>query len=137
MTASAQWTIEDVRSGACSPSELGELKPLSALEPPIESPPLDAQSQADIMSKLVEGSVTPQTQLDFNKWAAANPGAYFPLLAKHNLTRNLKEQPKSLPKLDDLTDEDIASLSSNELKRILLNWAEVKTAGDLNKARGS
>ena len=99
--------------------------------------PLDTQTQASIMEKLVEGSVTPKTQAEFNRWAAANPGAYFPLLAKHNLARNLKEQPKALPKLDEITDEDIATLSSNELKRILLNWAEVKTAGDLSKARGS
>ena len=103
--------------------------------PKPESPPLDAQTQADIMSKLVEGSVTPQTQADFNKWAQQNPNAYFPLLAKHNLTRNLKESPKALPKLDEITDEEIASLSSNELKRVVLNWAGLKTAGELNKAR--
>ena len=140
------WTVEDLEKGWCAPSDvgkektdherwtlteledkclpsylLGTIKPPSAWnEAPVTAPPLDAQTQAEIMAKLVEGSVTPQTQLDFNKWAAANPNAYFPLLAKHNLTRNLKESPKALPKLDEITDEQIATLSSAELKRVLL-----------------
>ena len=135
MPANAQWTIEDVRSGACSPSELGELKPLASQEEELSHQPLDAQTQADIMAKLVEGSVTPKTQAEFNKWAQANPGSYFPLLAKHNLTRNLKEAPKVLPKLNDLNDEQIATLSSADLKRILLNSVEVKTTEQLEKLR--
>ena len=123
------YQIEDVVNGLCTMEQVGTPKP--------EAPPLDAQTQAEIMAKLVEGSVTEQTQQDFNKWAQQNPNAYFPLLAKHNLTRNLKESPKALPKLDEITDEEIASLSSNELKRVVLNWAGLKTAGELNKARGS
>ena len=133
-----RWTLTELEDRRLPSYLLGTIKPPSAWNiVPVTTPPLDAQTQADIMSKLVEGSVSPKTQADFNKWAAANPHAYFPLLAKHNLARNLKEQPKALPKLDDLTDEDLATLSSAELKRILLNWAEVKTASELNKARGS
>ena len=117
------YQIEDVVNGLCTMEQVGTPKP--------ESPPLDAQTQAEIMAKLVEGSVTSQTQLDFNKWAQANPHAYFPLLAKHNLTRNLKEQPKALPKLDDLTDEDISTLSTADLKRILLTSAGVTKKSQL------
>lgn len=121
---SALWTAEDVKNGDCSPLDLGELKPLStmneALSAPPEPEPIDAATQADIMETLVAGSVTPQTQAKFNKWADANPGSYFPLLAKYNLAKNMKEGPKALPKLEELTDDDIATLSSDDLKRIFL-----------------
>ena len=155
------WTLEDQEKGWCSPEDVGQekldherwtlaeleakglpsyllgtVKPPSAWgvkpEAPSDAAPLDAATQASIMETLVAGSVTPQTQEKFNKWADSNPGAYFPLLAKHNLARNMKEAPKALPKLEELTDEQIATMSSNDLKRCLLNYMEVKTGKQLD-----
>lgn len=109
------FTWKDVDDGVCQGYQVGSPKPITS-----EPEPIDAATQADIMETLVAGSVTPQTQAKFNKWADTNPGSYFPLLAKYNLAKNMKEGPKALPKLEDLTDEDIASLSSDDLKRIFL-----------------
>ena len=127
------WTAEEALNGLCDLDDVGSPKPEAA----IADAPLDAATQADILDTLVENSVTPATQAKFNKWAEANPGSYFPLLAKHNLAKNMKEQSKAPPKLDVITDEQIATLSTAELKRIVLNWAKLTSAGDLEKARGA
>ena len=123
------WTAEEALSGFCNLDDVGSPKPPNNSSP--QSTPLDLQSALQAAYKKM-GS-----EKNFVEWAAKNPALVYPQMIKMGIAITAKTAPPTLPKLNDLTDEDIASLSSNELKRILLNWAEVKTASELNKARGS
>ena len=130
-----RWSIDDHFKGLCTMDQVGSAKPIAS-EPEPEPEPIDAATQADIMETLVAGSVTPQTQAKFNKWADSNPGSYFPLLAKYNLARSMKDAPKPLPNLEDLTEEDVANLPSDQLKLILLKAAGITKKSELDALKG-
>lgn len=99
--------------------QVGSPKPI--VPPPAPAPEQEKNiDRAAILDSLLENSLTSKTQDEFNAWAKTNPGVYHAMLAKYNLARSMKEAPKVLPDLDGLTDDDIATLSTVDLKRILL-----------------
>lgn len=109
------WTIEDVEKGLCTLDQVGSAKPIA--------PSTEDQGDIDkaaILDSLLENSLTAKTQAEFNAWAKANPGVYHPMLAKHNLARSMKEAPVKQPVLNKLTAQDMQSLSTADLKLILL-----------------
>jgi hypothetical protein len=103
------WTADDLMAGLCGVMDVGAPKP-----PP---PPPKQQISID---DLVEGSISHETQEEFNAWAKANPGVYFPMLAKHNLARDLKEPPKPKRNLEEYSLAELDAMSSNDIKRLLL-----------------
>ena len=150
-TLQHSWTEGDAQAGRCIAEEVGtsRLPPFAALLPPAdyrppepepepeieieeEIEPISASDRAAILDGLLENSLTSKTQAEFNAWAKANAGVYHTMLAKHNLARSMKEAPKALPDLDDLSDEQIEGMSSSDLKRILLKHVGITKKSQLD-----
>jgi len=58
--------------------------------------------------------------MGFTEWASKNPGLVYPQMIKMGIALTAKTAPPALPDLDELSNEQIEGLSSNDLKRILL-----------------
>lgn len=115
------WTAQDALNGLCDFDDVGSAK--------CQAP--DASSPTSL-DDLIENSITPKTQAEFNKWKDANPGVYFPMLAKHNLARIAKEQPVKLPDLDSLSPTDMEVFSSNDIKMMLLKSVGISKKSELS-----
>ncbi len=121
------YQIEDVVEGRCTMDQVGTPKP----EDSSDTPSLDLQSALQAAYKKM-GS-----EKAFVEWAKKNPNLVYPMIAKLGIAQVAKTSPPTLPNLDDITDEQVATLSSNELKRILLNSVEIKTGKQLDDALGA
>ena len=101
------YQIEDVVEGRCTMDQVGTPKP----EDPSDTPSLDLQSALQAAYKKM-GS-----EKAFVEWAKKNPNLVYPMIAKLGIAQVAKESAPPLPDLEALTDEQIASMSSNDLKR--------------------
>ena len=122
------WTAEEALSGFCNLDDVGSPKPPNNSSPQSVTP-LDLQSALQAAYKKM-GS-----EKNFVDWAAKNPGLVYPQMIKMGIAITAKTAPPTLPKLNDLTDEQITALSSADLKRVLLNWAEIQTTEQLDALR--
>lgn len=104
------YQIEDVVEGRCTMDQVGTPKP----EDSSDTPSLDLQSALQAAYKKM-GS-----EKAFVEWAKKNPNLVYPMIAKLGIAQVAKTSPPALPNLEELTDEDIATLSSDDLKRIFL-----------------
>ena len=104
------YQIEDVVEGRCTMDQVGTPKP----EDSSDTPSLDLQSALQAAYKKM-GS-----EKAFVEWAKKNPNLVYPMIAKLGIAQVAKTSPPTLPNLEELTDEDIATLSSDDLKRIFL-----------------
>lgn len=106
------FTYDDYKNGLCDASQVGSAKH--------EAP--------NTMDETPTGSISDQTEAllqrlgfeKFVKWAEANPGVIFPILAKQGVALMAKDQPSKLPDLDSLSPADLEAYSSSDLKLMLL-----------------
>lgn len=116
------YQIEDVVEGRCTMDQVGTPKPLA----PESSAPLDLQGA------LQSAYIKMGSEKAFTDWAKKNPSLVYPMIAKLGIAQVAKESAPPLPDLEALTDEQIATMSSTDLKRCLLNYMEVKTGKQLD-----
>jgi len=146
-TLQHQWTSGDAQAGRCLVEEVGtsRLPPFAALLPPADyvppEPPVPEITPTDeelnMVALIREAFNHIGGTEQFKKEAAKNPGELYRAMLKMGVAQVAKEAPPTLPNLDDITDEQVATLSSNELKRILLNSVEIKTGKQLDDALGA
>jgi len=121
---STNWTVQDVLNGDCEMDQVGSAKhevPSASPEDPVGS--ISDQTEALLQRLGFE---------KFVKWAEANPGVIFPILAKQGVALMAKEQPKSLPDLDTLSPKDLEVYSSNDIKLMLLKSAGVSKKSEID-----
>ena len=119
------FSYQDYRDGLCEASQVGSPKdPLPPSPPPSETP--------DMVEGLAQAYAKMGGDLGFTDWASKNPGLVYPQMIKMGIALTAKTTPPTLPDLEDLTDEDIATMSSTDLKRCLLNYMEVTTGKQLD-----
>ena len=126
-----EWTEQDVQAGRCLAEELGTsrfpprvaLAPPEGWEPPDTSPP--TADELNMVALIRDAFNHVGGVSTFKKEAAKNPGELYRAMLKMGVAQVAKEQPKTLPDMDDLTDEDIATMSTADLKRIFLKGAGV------------
>lgn len=129
-TLQHQWTEGDAQAGRCLVEEVGtsRLPPFAALLPPADyvppEPPMPEIAPTDeelnMVALIREAFNHIGGTEQFKKEAAKNPGELYRAMLKMGVAQVAKESPPTLPDLEELTDEDIASLSSDDLKRIFL-----------------
>lgn len=122
-----RWGIDDHFKGLCTMDQVGSAKPIA---PPPEPPPASVPftSLADATEQAFE-----QVGIDaYFTWAKENPRAFFDLAAKHGFSAMAKTKEKALPNLDDITEEDITSLPSDQLKLILLKSVGITKKSELD-----
>lgn len=117
------FTYDDYKNGHCDASQVGSAKqevPSTSPEEPVGS--ISDQTEALLQRLGFE---------KFAKWAEANPGVIFPILAKQGVALMAKEQPVRLPDLDTLSPKDLEVYSSNDIKLMLLKSVGVTKKSDL------
>ena len=102
--------------------QVGTPKP----EDPSDTPSLDLQSALQAAYKKM-GS-----EKAFVEWAKKNPNLVYPMIAKLGIAQVAKTSPPTLPNLDDITEEDIATLPSDQLKLILLKSVGITKKSELD-----
>ena len=113
------YTLDDYHANRCSLDEVGQ----EAL------PPSDDDFN---MAQAIKGAVRRaggQEALEVE--LAKNPTALYQAVLKMGVTQAAKQESSPLPDLESLQDSDIASLSSLDLKRILLKSAGVSKKDQL------
>lgn len=125
----ALWTAEDVKNGDCSPLDLGELKPLSTMNEVLSAennaPPTEGDNtQLELTSALQAAYVKMGSEKSFVAWAQKNPNLVYPMIAKLGIAQVAKTVAPPLKTLDDYSDDEIEAMSSNDLKRLLLEAAK-------------
>lgn len=121
----ALWTVQDARNGDCDLCEVGSPKPIA---PSADS---FSPSPPDMADGLAQAYAKMGGDLGFTDWAAKNPNLVYPQMIKMGIAITAKTSPPTLPNLDDLTDEDIATLPSDQLKLILLKSVGVTKKSEL------
>ena len=122
------WTAEEALSGFCNLDDVGSPKPPNNSSPQSVTTPDMADGLAQAYAKMGGDA-------SFTEWATKNPALVYPQMLKMGIAITAKTAPPTLPKLNDLTDEQITALSSADLKRVLLNWAEIQTTEQLDALR--
>lgn len=119
------FSYQDYRDGLCEASQVGSPKdPLPPSPPPSETP--------DMVEGLAQAYAKMGGDLGFTDWAAKNPGLVYPQMIKMGIALTAKTAPPTLPDLEELTDEDIATLSTVDLKRILLKSVGITKKSELD-----
>ena len=118
------WTIEDVVNGHCTMDQVGSPKP-GGLD---TSTPKNMEAPStDWIKSAFQGMGGRKAFVDYCK---ANPATMWPLLLKGGLAQFLKDDP--LPKsVTELTDAEIESMSTNDLKRVVLRHIGITRKSDL------
>ena len=112
------YTMEDYHANRCSLDDVGT-----------DIPPPSADELN--MAEAIKGAVRRaggQEALEIE--LAKNPTALYQAVLKMGVTQAAKQETPSLPDLEALTDAEISSMSSLDLKKVLL-----RHAGITNKAQ--
>lgn len=137
------WTQADAQAGRCMAEEIGTSRfpPYAALIPPADYGPPEIEDEVEDAAEsegplnLVDALNAAHAHMGGRKaflaWAAKNPQAVYPIMLKMGVAQVAKDEPAKLPDLDTLSPADIATLSSADLKRILLKSAGVTKKSDL------
>ena len=99
--------------------QVGSPKPVAPA--PEIAPPTEGESFTDWLSDAFQGM---GGKTGFVSYAKANPNTVWPLLLKNGLAAFLKEDATKLKTLDDYSNEELEAMSSNDLKRLLLEAAK-------------
>ena len=118
--AEPRWSTQDAAIGICTADAVGTRRDVLP------------NTGADLnVNEVVQQALNQIGAAQLSGYLAGRPDIIAPLVVKLGLNNITKEQ-SVLPDLEALTDEQIASMSSNDLKRCLLNYMEVKTGKQLD-----
>lgn len=119
------YQIEDVVEGRCTMDQVGTPKPESQ----------ESSSPLDLQAALQSAYIKMGSEKAFTEWAKKNPSLVYPMIAKLGIAQVAKTAPPSLPNIEDLTDEDIATMSTVDLKRIALKAVGITKKSELEKLK--
>lgn len=125
------WTDGDAAAGRCLPSEVGSsrLPPYASQVPPPDYEPPEPEID---LSQPGEGPNTDWIKAAFHgmggkkafvTYCKKNPALMWPQLVKSGLLQYLKEEPPA-KKLGDYSSAELEALSSEDIKRLLLETKE-------------
>lgn len=115
-----QYTFEDYQKGLCELEEVGSEIP----ERPSEEP-LNMAALIQSAYNAVGGTAA------FNEEAKKNPSALFQAVLKMGVLQAAKNETVPPPQLDDLTDIDIQSMSTLDLKKTVLRYIGVSKKSEV------
>lgn len=115
-----KYTYQDYQNGACELEDVGQDIP--------ERAPDEALNMASLVqSALSAAGGRAAFEAEFRK----NPGALYQAVLKMGVAQAAKHETPPPPLLGELTDNDIQSLDSVTLKRILLAHAGITKRSEL------
>ena len=115
-----KYTYQDYQTGACELEEVG-------MDIPESTPNEDLN-----MGELIKSAMAAAGgRAAFEAEARKNPSALFQAVLKMGVAQAAKRETVPPPQLDDLTDNDIQTLDSATLKRILLTSIGITKKSEL------
>ena len=118
--AEPRWSTQDAAIGICTADAVGTRREV------LPNTGVDLN-----VNEVVQQALNQIGAAQLSGYLAGRPDIIAPLVVKLGLNNITKDQTV-LPNLDDITEEDIATLSSDDLKRILLKAAGITKKSELD-----
>lgn len=106
--AEPRWSLEDLQTGACTAEAVGTKRNV-----------LPTSAENLNVNEVVQQALNQIGAAQLSNYLAGRPDIIAPLVVKLGLNSITKEQDKPVS-IHELTDEDISSMSSLELKKLML-----------------
>lgn len=126
----AKFTYEDALAGKCEHWQVGTEVP--------EQTSSDTKNDNDVEQRPLNMAALIQSAYNaaggeeaFNREAKKNPSALFQAVLKMGVLQAAKQETPAPPSLDDLTDMDIQSMSTLDLKKTVLRYIGVSKKSEL------